>query len=76
MPAGTANWPESPAVHLPDGPDGDVPSWGGCCRAVGKLIDQGVNRRPVMDQAGKPLGVLARHDALRAVAGPNQLPSA
>jgi hypothetical protein len=31
------------------------------------MIDQGVNRRPVMDQAGKPLGV---------VAGPNQLPSA
>jgi CBS domain-containing protein len=43
---------------------------------VGTMIDQGINRRPVVDQAGKPLGVLARHDPLRAVAGPNQLPLA
>jgi hypothetical protein len=40
------------------------------------MIDQGFNRRPVVDQAGKPLSVLARHDAQRVVAGPNQLPSA
>ena len=38
-------------------------------RAVRSMIDRGVNRLPVVDQAAKPLGVLTREDVLRAVAG-------
>jgi CBS domain-containing protein len=32
------------------------------------MVDNGVNRLPVVDQAGRPLGVMTRHDVLRAVA--------
>jgi len=38
-------------------------------RAVRSMIDHGVNRLPVVDQASRPLGVLTRDDVLRAVAG-------
>jgi predicted transcriptional regulator len=38
-------------------------------RAVRTMIDQGVNRLPVVDQAGRSLGVLTRDDVLGAVAG-------
>jgi predicted transcriptional regulator len=38
-------------------------------RAVRSMIDHGVNRLPVVDQAARPLGVLTREDVLRAVAG-------
>ena len=38
-------------------------------RAVRAMIANGVNRLPVVDQAGRPLGVLTRDDALRAIAG-------
>jgi predicted transcriptional regulator len=37
-------------------------------RAVRVMVDHGVNRLPVVDQAGRPLGLLTRDDALRAVA--------
>jgi hypothetical protein len=40
------------------------------------MIDHGGNWLPVVSRAGKPLGVLACDDVLRAVAGWNQLPSA
>ena len=36
--------------------------------AVRTMIDHGVNRLPVVDQAGRPIGVLTRDDVLRAVA--------
>jgi CBS domain-containing protein len=31
------------------------------------MVDSGVNRLPVVDQEGRPLGLLTRDDALRAV---------
>ena len=37
-------------------------------RAVQTMIDQGVNRLPVVDNTGRPLGILTRDDVLRAVA--------
>jgi CBS domain-containing protein len=37
-------------------------------RAVRAMVDHGVNRLPVVDQAGRPLGILTRDDVLRAVA--------
>jgi CBS domain-containing protein len=37
-------------------------------QAVRTMIRHGVNRLPVVDQAGRPLGVLTRDDVLRAVA--------
>ena len=37
-------------------------------QAVRMMIVQGVNRLPVVDQAGRSLGVLTRDDVLRAVA--------
>jgi CBS domain-containing protein len=48
-------------------------------RALGMMLVNGVNRLPVVDRAGRPLGVLTRDDVLRAVAAssqdaPNQLP--
>ena len=36
--------------------------------AVRTLIDHGVNRLPVVDRAGRPIGVLTRDDVLGAVA--------
>ena len=33
------------------------------------MIDHGVNRLPVVDGAGRPLGILTRDDVLGAVAG-------
>ena len=44
------------------GPDWTV------ARAVRTMIDSGVNRVPVVDAAGHPLGILTRDDVLRAVA--------
>jgi CBS domain-containing protein len=43
------------------------PDWS-LAQAVRAMIDNGVNRLPVVDQAGRPLGVMTRHDVLRAVA--------
>ena len=43
------------------------PDWP-LARAVRAMIDHGVNRLPVVDQAGRPLGILTRDDVLRAVA--------
>lgn len=40
--------------------------------AVRRMIDNGVNRLPVVDDAGRPLGVLTRDDVLRVVAGCDQ----
>jgi CBS domain-containing protein len=37
-------------------------------QAVGTMIDHGVNRLPVVDRAGRPIGVLTRDDVLGAVA--------
>ena len=37
-------------------------------RAVRAMTDHGVNRLPVVDRAGRPLGVVTRDDVLRAVA--------
>jgi CBS domain-containing protein len=36
-------------------------------RAVRAMTDHGVNRLPVVDRSGRPLGVLTRDDVLRAV---------
>jgi CBS domain-containing protein len=36
------------------------------------MVDHGVNRLPVVDQAGRPLGILTRDDVLRAVAACHQ----
>jgi CBS domain-containing protein len=41
-------------------------------QAVRTMLDHGVNRLPVVDHAGRPLGVLTRDDVLRAVAGFDQ----
>ena len=48
-------------------------------RALRTMLVNGVNRLPVVDRGGRPLGVLTRDDVLRAVAAssqdaPNQLP--
>jgi CBS domain-containing protein len=43
------------------------PDWS-LAQAVRAMIDNGVNRLPVVDQNSRPLGVLTRHDVLRAVA--------
>jgi CBS domain-containing protein len=37
-------------------------------QAVRTMIRHGVNRLPVVDQAGRPIGVLTRDDVLGAVA--------
>jgi CBS domain-containing protein len=37
-------------------------------QAVRTMIDHGVNRLPVVDQTGRPIGVLTRDDVLGAVA--------
>jgi CBS domain-containing protein len=54
------------------------PDWS-LVRALRTMLVNGVNRLPVVDRAGRPLGVLTRDDLLRAVAAssqdaPNQLP--
>jgi CBS domain-containing protein len=41
-------------------------------QAVRRMLDHGVNRLPVVDDAGRPLGVLTRDDVLRVVAGYDQ----
>lgn len=41
-------------------------------RALRTMLDNGVNRLPVIDQAGRPLGVLTRDDVLGAVAAASQ----
>jgi len=43
------------------------PDWS-LAQAVRTMIDNSVNRLPVVDQTSRPLGVLTRHDVLRAVA--------
>jgi CBS domain-containing protein len=43
------------------------PDWS-LAQAVRAMIDNGVNRLPVVDQASRPLGIMTRHDVLRAVA--------
>ena len=47
------------------------PAWP-LVRAVRAMVDHGVNRLPVVDQAGRPLGILTRDDVLRAVAACHQ----
>lgn len=37
-------------------------------RAIGLMDAAGVNRLPVLDEAGTPVGILARDDVLRAIA--------
>jgi len=39
-------------------------------RGVRAMIGHGVNRLPVVDRSGRPLGILTRDDVLRVVAGP------
>jgi CBS domain-containing protein len=41
-------------------------------RALRTMLVNGVNRLPVVDRAGRPLGVLTRDDVLRAVAASSQ----
>jgi CBS domain-containing protein len=43
------------------------PDWS-LVQAVRTMIRHGVNRLPVVDQAGRPIGVLTRDDVLSAVA--------
>jgi CBS domain-containing protein len=43
------------------------PDWS-LAQAVRAMVDNGVNRLPVVDQTSRPLGVMTRHDVLRAVA--------
>jgi CBS domain-containing protein len=43
-------------------------------RAVRVMVDHGVNRVPVVDGAGRPLGVLTRDDVLRALADRERRP--
>ena len=54
---------EEPVTARPDWP---------LVRAVRAMVDHGVNRLPVVDQAGRPLGILTRDDVLRAVAARHQ----
>jgi predicted transcriptional regulator len=53
---------------MSDEPVTAEPDWP-LVRAVRTMIDHGVNRLPVVGQAGRPLGVLTRDDVLREVAG-------
>ena len=53
---------------MSDEPVTAEPDWP-LVRAVRTMIVQGVNRLPVVDQAGRSLGVLTRDDVLGAVAG-------
>ena len=41
-------------------------------RALRTMLVNGVNRLPVVDRAGRPLGVLTRDDVLRAMAASSQ----
>ena len=41
-------------------------------RALRTMLVNGVNRLPVVDRGGRPLGVLTRDDVLRAVAASSQ----
>ena len=54
---------EEPVTARPDWP---------LVRAVRAMVDHGVNRLPVVDEAGRPLGILTRDDVLRAVAARHQ----
>jgi CBS domain-containing protein len=50
---------DEPVTAAPDRP---------LVQAVRAMIDHGVNRLPVVDRAGRPIGVLTRDGVLRAVA--------
>jgi CBS domain-containing protein len=52
---------------MSDEPIAAQPHWT-LARAVRTMLDNGVNRLPVVDPHQRPLGVLTRHDVLRAVA--------
>jgi CBS domain-containing protein len=52
---------------MTEGPITARPDWS-LAQAVRVMIDNGVNRLPVVDHAGRPLGVMTRNDVLRAVA--------
>jgi predicted transcriptional regulator len=54
---------EEPVCAQPDWP---------LVRALEAMLVNGVNRLPVVDRAGRPLGVLTRDDVLRAVATSSQ----
>jgi predicted transcriptional regulator len=56
---------------MSDEPVTAEPDWP-LVRAVQTMIIQGVNRLPVVDNAGRSLGVLTRDDVLGAVAGCDQ----
>ena len=51
---------------MSDEPVTAQPDWS-LVRAGRSMIGHGVNRLPVVDGAGRPLGVLTRDDVLRAV---------
>jgi CBS domain-containing protein len=51
-----------------------APDWP-LVRAVREMLRHGVNRLPVTDQAGRPLGILTRDDVLRAIAGDRPAPA-
>jgi CBS domain-containing protein len=53
---------------MSDEPVAAKPGWE-LVRAVRAMLDHGVNRLPVVDDAGRPLGILTRDDVLRVVAG-------
>jgi CBS domain-containing protein len=52
---------------MSDEPIAAQPHWT-LAQAVRAMLDHGVNRLPVVDPDQRPLGVLTRHDVLRAVA--------
>jgi predicted transcriptional regulator len=49
------------------------PDWS-LVRAVRAMVDHGVNRLPVVDGAGRPLGVITRDDVLRTLADRERRP--
>jgi CBS domain-containing protein len=51
---------------MSDDPVTARPDWS-LVRAVETMVDGGVNRLPVVDQKGKPLGLLTRDDVIRTL---------
>jgi CBS domain-containing protein len=56
---------EEPVTAQPDWP---------LVRAVRAMTDHGINRLPVVDRAGRPVGVLTRDDVLRVLAAGDRGP--
>jgi len=57
-------------VHdlMSDHPVTARPDWS-LLRAIQAMVDSGVNRLPVVDQNGRPLGLMTRDDVLRTLVG-------